>query len=80
MDDDVKVYSAHQYSRSIWEPSINYLKNDATERELERVRKLREQGKVTLPTTIGKEKQVNPFLVIDNREEFTRYRKERDRG
>lgn len=80
LDDDVKVYSAHEYSLSNLEQSINYLKNDATERELERVRKLREEGKVTLPTTIGKEKQVNPFLIIDNREEFTRYRKERDRG
>lgn len=80
LDDDVKVYSAHEYSLSNLEQSINYLKNDATERELERVRKLREEGKVTLPTTIGKEKQVNPFLVIDNQEEFTRYRKERDCG
>ena len=80
LEDDVKVYSAHEYSLSNLEQSVKYLKNDATERELERVRKLREEGKVTLPTTIGKEKQVNPFLVIDNQDEFTRYRKERDRG
>ena len=80
MDDDVKVYSAHEYSLSNLEQSVDYLKNDATKNELERVRRLREEGAVTLPTTIGKEKQVNPFLVIDDFDEFVRYRKERDRS
>ena len=80
MDDEVKVYSAHEYSLSNLEQSVNYLKNDATKNELERVRRLREEGAVTLPTTIRKEKQVNPFLVIDDFDEFVRYRKERDRG
>lgn len=80
MDDEVKVYSAHEYSLSNLEQSVNYLKNDATKNELERVRRLREEGAVTLPTTIGKEKQVNPFLVIDDFDEFVRYRKERDRS
>lgn len=80
MDDEVKVYSAHEYSLSNLEQSVNYLKNDATKNELERVRRLREEGAVTLPTTIGKEKQVNPFLVIDDFDEFVRYRKQRDRS
>lgn len=80
MDDEVKVYSAHEYSLSNLEQSVNYLKNDATKNELERVRRLREEGAVTLPTTIGKEEQVNPFLVIDDFDEFVRYRKERDRS
>lgn len=80
MDDEVKVYSAHEYSLSNLEQSVNYLKNDATKNELERVRRLREEGAVTLPTTIGKEKKVNPFLVIDDFDEFVRYRKERDRS
>lgn len=80
MDDEVKVYSAHEYSLSNLEQSVDYLKNDATKNELERVRRLREEGAVTLPTTIGKEKKVNPFLVIDDFDEFVRYRKERDRS
>lgn len=80
MDDEVKVYSAHEYSLSNLEQSVNYLKNDATKNELERVRRLREEGAVTLPTTIGKEKNINPFLVIDDFDEFVRYRKERDRS
>lgn len=80
MDDEVKVYSAHEYSLSNLEQSVNYLKNDATKNELDRVRRLKEEGAVTLPTTIGKEKKVNPFLVIDDFDEFVRYRKERDRG
>lgn len=80
MDDEVKVYSAHEYSLSNLEQSVDYLKNDATKNELDRVRRLREEGAVTLPTTIGKEKQVNPFLVIDDFDEFVRYRKERDRS
>ena len=80
MDDEVKVYSAHEYSLSNLEQSVEYLKNDATKNELERVRRLREEGAVTLPTTIGKEKQVNPFLVIDDFDEFVRYRKQRDRS
>ena len=80
MDDEVKIYSAHEYSLSNLEQSVNYLKNDATKNELERVRSLRDEGAVTLPTTMGKEKQVNPFLVIDDFDEFVRYRKERDRS
>ena len=80
MDDEVKVYSAHEYSLSNLEQSVDYLKNDATKNELARVRRLREEGAVTLPTTIGKEKQVNPFLVIDDFDEFVRYRKQRDRS
>ncbi|MDD7363309.1 MAG: hydroxyacylglutathione hydrolase [Peptoniphilus sp.] len=80
MDDDVKVYSAHEYSLSNLEQSVNYIDSDAVRDELARVRKLREEGAATLPTTIGKEKAVNPFFIIDNVEEFKKYREFRDRS
>lgn len=75
LDDNVKVYAAHEYSLSNLEQSVNYLDDEAIRKELDRVRKLRERGEVSLPTTIGKEKEVNPFFVIDDLEAFKRYRK-----
>ncbi|MDY3119101.1 MAG: hydroxyacylglutathione hydrolase [Peptoniphilus sp.] len=80
LDDGVKVYPAHEYSLSNLQQSVTYVKNDVAKKELERVRRLREEGLPTLPTTIGKEKQVNPFLIIDDFDEFMRYRKFRDQS
>ena len=79
MDDEVKVYSAHEYSLSNLEQTVKAYPTEAVKEELERVRKLREAGKVTLPTTINKEKAVNPFLNFDDVKSFKAYRELRDR-
>lgn len=79
LDDEVQVYAAHEYTltnlrfaHSI-EPS-----NPFISRALAEVDELRAKGESTLPTTIGKEKQINLFLQADQLEEFIKLRKARD--
>ena len=77
--DQVEVFCGHEYTQknlrfacSI-EPS-NKVLSDA----LDQVDKLREEGRPTLPTTIGKEKAINLFLQAETLEAFTELRKARD--
>ena len=43
------------------------------------VERYRAEGKPSLPTTIGLEKQINPFLQAKNLDEFTRWRLAKDK-
>ncbi len=79
LDDDTKIYPAHEYSLSNLEQTVKAYPTEAVKEELVRVRKLREAGKVTLPTTLKKEKAVNPFLDFDDVKSFKAYRELRDR-
>lgn len=79
LDEDTIVYPAHEYSLSNLEQTAKAYPSEAVKEELARVRKLREAGKVTLPTTIKKEKAVNPFLNFDDVKSFKDYRERRDR-
>lgn len=79
LDEDTIVYPAHEYSLSNLEQTVKTYPTEAVKEELARVRKLREAGKVTLPTTIKKEKAVNPFLNFDDVKSFKDYREFRDR-
>ncbi|MDR2209776.1 MAG: hydroxyacylglutathione hydrolase [Azoarcus sp.] len=66
LNDETKVYCAHEYTlanlaftRAV-EPE-----NDARDRYAARCETLRTQGKPTLPSTIGIERAINPFLRTD---------------
>ncbi|MGF0096486.1 hydroxyacylglutathione hydrolase [Peptoniphilus sp. SGI.035] len=78
LDDDTKVYPAHEYSLSNLEFAKSVISNEDLDREYERVKKLREENKITLPSTIGKEKKINPFLLARNLEEFIIFRNKKD--
>ena len=43
------------------------------------VERYRAEGKPSLPTTIGLEKQINPFLQAKNLDEFTQWRLAKDK-
>ena len=43
------------------------------------VERYRAEGKPSLPTTIGLEKQINPFLQAKNLDEFTKWRLAKDK-
>lgn len=66
LPDETKVYPAHEYTSSnisfalAVEPDNQNLLNYREE-----VFQLRAAGKATLPTTLAKEKLVNPFLRVD---------------
>lgn len=76
----VQVFPAHEYTQSnlkfvvaVMPPSCQLLEYQ------ERVDILRRQGRATLPTTIGLEKQINPFMQAVNLAEFIALREHKDR-
>ena len=77
--DDVKVYAAHEYTKTNLrfaqsiEPS-NKVISDA----LDQVNELRAHDLPTLPSTIGREKNINLFLRAKTLEDFIELRKARD--
>jgi hydroxyacylglutathione hydrolase len=60
---EAKVYCGHEYT----EANLRFAKhiepkNAAIDRAIVRVRALRAEGKPSVPSTIGEEREVNPFL------------------
>lgn len=76
--DDTVVYPAHEYSLANLEFAKSVISNDDLDREYERVKKLRDEDKITLPSTIGKEKKINPFFLARNLDEFIDFRNKKD--
>lgn len=72
------VYPAHEYSLANLEFAKSVISNEDLDREYEKVKKLREDYKITLPTTIGKEKKINPFFLAKDLDEFIDYRNKKD--
>ncbi|MBY4896275.1 hydroxyacylglutathione hydrolase [Cupriavidus sp. AU9028] len=63
LPDDTRVYCAHEYTAS----NVRFARaveprNNALARWQDKVAELRAAGQPTLPTTIGHEREVNPFL------------------
>lgn len=79
LDDDTYVYPAHEYSLANLKFAKSVISNDDLDREFERVKKLREEEKITLPSTIGKEKKINPFFLARDLDEFTQFRNKKDK-
>ena len=78
LDDDTYVYPAHEYSLANLKFARSVISNDDLDREFERVKKLREEEKITLPSTIVKEKKINPFFLARDLDEFTQFRNKKD--
>ncbi|HIY58206.1 MAG TPA: hydroxyacylglutathione hydrolase [Candidatus Tetragenococcus pullicola] len=79
LQDDVKVYAGHEYT----ETNLTFAHAMAPDnlqisKALQDVKELREKDLPTLPSTIGKEKQINLFLQAENLEEFINLRKAKD--
>jgi hydroxyacylglutathione hydrolase len=67
LPDDTQVYCGHEYTASNAKFALTVdPTNAALKQRADEVFKLREAGKVTLPTTIGREKSTNPFLRADD--------------
>lgn len=63
LPDDTRVYCAHEYTLANLEFAIRVEpSNDDLRRRLDETRRLREQNRPTVPSTIGIEKRTNPFL------------------
>lgn len=76
---DTRLYCAHEYtlSNALYAAHAEP-RNAAVADRLDEVRRLREQGMITVPTTVAKERETNPFVLATNVEEFARRRLEKD--
>ncbi|WP_301098460.1 hydroxyacylglutathione hydrolase [Otariodibacter sp.] len=79
LPDFVKVYPAHEYTQSNLKFAEKVMPSNCILLEYqEKVDILRSKNIPSLPTTIGLEKQVNPFLYADTLDKFIQWRKEKD--
>jgi len=62
LPDDTTVYCAHEYTASNARFALSVDQTPALKSRADEVFAAREQGKWTVPTTIGAEKATNPFL------------------
>lgn len=66
LPDETKVYCAHEYTLGNGKFAVSVEPNNvALQARFEEVQKLRRIGKPTVPSTIGEEKETNPFLRAD---------------
>jgi hydroxyacylglutathione hydrolase len=79
LPDDTRLYCAHEYtlSNALFaahaEPA-----NRAIADRLDRVQRMRTDGKITIPTTVAEEGETNPFVRATNDHEFARLRRDKD--
>ncbi len=67
LPDETVVYCGHEYTAANAEFAISIEPdNAALAARAAKIRALRADGKATLPTTIGREKETNPFLRADD--------------
>jgi hydroxyacylglutathione hydrolase len=79
LPDETRLYCAHEYtlSNALFAAHAYPGDGDIADR-LARVKRLREEGKITVPTSVAEERETNPFVRATNVEEFARLRKEKD--
>jgi hydroxyacylglutathione hydrolase len=79
LPEQVRIYCGHEYTlanahfAAHAEPC-----NDAITDRLAAVSALRDEGRITLPTTVAEELATNPFVRAPNVEEFARLRHDKD--
>jgi len=79
LPEETKLYCAHEYTlanaafAAHAEPS-----NRSIADRLDDVRSMREQGLITLPTSVAQERETNPFVRSADVETFARLRAEKD--
>jgi hydroxyacylglutathione hydrolase len=79
LPDETRLYCAHEYTLSNALFSAHACPGDsAIADRLARVKRLRDEGKITVPTSVAEERETNPFVRATNVEEFARLRKEKD--
>lgn len=79
LEDHIEIYPAHEYTLANLGFAQSILgDNPYLEEAVERAKSLLEEGKPTIPTSLGQEKNYNPFLLAKNLEIFKDYRQKKD--
>jgi hydroxyacylglutathione hydrolase len=80
LPDDTRLYCAHEYTLSNGRFAAHAEpENTDIAARVEEVRRLREDGRITLPTTVAQERATNPFVRARDWRELARLRAEKDR-
>ena len=76
---DTNLYCAHEYTLANARFAA-HADPDSLQvaTRLDQVQRLRDGGKITLPTTVAQERETNPFVRASNWQEFARLRSEKD--
>ena len=78
LPEDARLYCAHEYTLSNARFAAHAdPENAAIADRLIAVKQLRENGKITVPTTVAQERETNVFVRATNWEELARLRKEK---
>jgi hydroxyacylglutathione hydrolase len=76
---DVRIYCGHEYTLANARFAAHAEpRNAAIAERLAEVQRLRDAGRITLPTTVAQERETNPFVRASNWQEFARLRAEKD--
>ncbi len=76
---ETRLYCGHEYTLANAQFAAHADPgNAAVQERLREVKSLREQGKITLPTTVAEERATNPFVRAKNAGEFARLRAAKD--
>jgi hydroxyacylglutathione hydrolase len=76
---ETRLYCAHEYTLSNARFAVHAdAGNRAIRDRMNEVKQLRDEGKMTIPTTVAQERETNPFVRATDVEEFARLRKDKD--
>jgi hydroxyacylglutathione hydrolase len=79
LPDETRLFCAHEYTLANAHFAAHAEpENLAIADRLERTKQLRNEGKITIPTTVAQERETNPFVRATDVDEFARLRKEKD--
>ena len=79
LENTVKVYAAHEYTETNLSFALTVEPNNTTiQTTLSEIKNLRANDQPSLPSTIGREKEINLFLRADSLEQFKTLRDARD--
>lgn len=79
LPDETRVYPGHDYTAEDIQFALRYEPNNAVLKEkLAQAQQKMQSGRPTVPSTLGEERKLNPFLKAENWEKLADLRKEKD--
>ena len=79
LPDETQIYSAHEYTKKGLEFAMISFPDKVHIRDYyQHVLSLRKDNIPTIPTTLAREKVINPFMIVNSIEDFTKLRQLRD--
>ena len=79
LPEDVRIYCGHEYTLANARFALHADGgNPAVIARLKEVKQLRDEGKITLPTTVAQERETNPFVRATDVDDFARLRTDKD--